>query len=189
MKKGCIDNLLDMIDGKITENSRLLELRQTRNGSECPTYDRFLKDLKDIYYAIEITSGLSVTAEHNTQANIEQSRFAFINEVSAEFGVRLYRTRLEAEDAYNSFYTRNEELFEDGEVSADIVEVTPQDWKRSGVLANQYGHFFVCRLEGRIDISFFSDRARRDNAMHDFTTGDEYNANEQVIGGGVVFVG
>jgi hypothetical protein len=181
------EGLIEFLEGKIEVFSRLTSLYEGSGDARAHITASIIRDLEEVSKAVASRSHRDEPSGLPEQPTGESSRFALIIEVAAEFTVRLYRTREEAENAYHAFRENNESMFYDGEISADVVEINSLELQRAGIFTPGLAYFYACGLEGRIDISFFPDKSRRDNAIRDFRDGDEYDPDEHLIGSGAVF--
>lgn len=182
-----VEKLFEFLEGKRKVFSRLTGLYEGNGHNSAYLTESFAQDLEEISNAVASWSDQKKISGQREEAEGDLGRFALIIEVAAEFTVSLYRTKEAAEKAEIAFREYNEDLIFDGEVSSDVVELTSTEVVRSGLSPNHFVYFFACGFDGRIDISFFPDKMRRDSALNDFQGTDEYDPDEYLVGSGVVF--
>lgn len=187
MKNKDVERLLEFIEGKLKVFSRLTDLYNGVGDKRAHLSDSFTQDLEKISHAVASWSGQGVISSQWEKSEGDLGRFALIIEVAAEFTVNFYRTKEAAEKADFAFREHNQDLILDGEISSDVVELTSTELERLRLSPNHFVYFFACGLDGRIDISFFADKVRRDKALHEFQGAGEYDPNEHLMGSGVVF--
>ena len=187
MKNEDIERLFEFLEGKRKVFSRLTGLYEGGDDNRAHMTESFAKDLKEISNVVASWSGQGWIPAESEKAMGNLGRFALIIEVAAEFTVNFYRTKEAAEKADFRFREYNEDLILGGEVSSDVVELTSTELESSGLSLNHFVYFFACGLDGRMDISLFPDKMRRDEALREFQGTDEYDPNEHLVGSGIVF--
>lgn len=116
-------SVANFLAGKINFFSALSQVYNSFGDDRAETCKFMLDDLTDLAKILPSSSAGDPTLS-GSQSALPRSAFALVIEVSAEFSVRIFRTRESAEEAERKFREGHQEFIDYGEISSDVINIS-----------------------------------------------------------------